>query len=104
MLTALVEVGQAEGTGGVYMSKRKGKPTSTGRRTGWRQGPALEAGFLVRGQGVSGSVRSPGSLFASWPWGSPGWSFPFVPAAATLLPFLSFPLDVLEFLLVVYGL
>ena len=62
MLTALVEVGQAEGTGGVCMSKRKGKPTSTGRRTGWRQGPALEAGFLVRGQGVSGSVRSPGSL------------------------------------------
>lgn len=65
VLTAWVEVGEAEGTGGVCMSKRKGKPTGTGRRTGWRQGPALEAGFLVRGQGVSGSVRSPGSLFAS---------------------------------------
>ena len=102
MLTAWVEVGEAEGTGGVCMSERKGKPAGIGRRTGWRQGAALEAGFLVRGQGASASVRSPRSLFASWPWGRPDWSFPFVPGAATLLPCLSFPLDVPEFLLVAF--
>lgn len=104
MLTAWVEVGEAEGTGGVCMSKRKGKPTDTGRRTGWRQGKALEAGFLVRGR--AGGV---GVCICEKPWipvcqlalGGPDWSFPFVAAAATLLPFLSFPLDVPEFPLVV---